>query len=108
MPLTEIDKLHLNDLSYDSKYFAGFITAKENHMEILATVRKWAQSLAEVGVSLIALGIVLEILFKGVAIPFLPATSVISNVTAIVNSLGSQGLIGLVAVWVLYVIWKNK
>jgi hypothetical protein len=77
-------------------------------MEILATVRKWAQSLAEFGVSLIALGIVLEILFKGVAIPFLPTTSVIANVTAIVNSLGSQGLIGLVAVWVLYVIWKNK
>ena len=77
-------------------------------MEFLVTVKKWAQSLAEVGVSLIALGIVLEILFKGVAIPFLPTTSVISNVTAIVNSLGSQGLIGLVAVWVLYVIWKNK
>ena len=77
-------------------------------MEFLVTVKKWAQSLAEVGVSLIALGIVLEILFKGVAIPFLPTTSVISNVTAIVNSLGSQGLVGLVAVWVLYVIWKNK
>ena len=77
-------------------------------MEFLVTVKKWAQSLAEVGVSLIALGIVLEILFKGVAIPFLPTTSVISNVTAIVNSLGSQGLVGLVAVWVLYMIWKNK
>lgn len=77
-------------------------------MEILANIKKWAAALAEVGVSIIALGIVLEILFKGVAIPFMPATSVIGNVTAIVSALGSQGLVGLVAIWVLYNIWKNK
>jgi hypothetical protein len=77
-------------------------------MEILNKVKTWAGALAEVGVSLIALGIVLEILFKGVAIPFLPTTSVIGNVTAIVGALGSQGLVGLVAIWVLYNIWKNK
>jgi len=77
-------------------------------MEIISTVKKWAGELAEVGLSLIALGIVLEILFKGVAIPFFPVTSVIGNVTAIVSQLGSQGLVGLVAVWVLYSIWKAK
>ena len=77
-------------------------------MEILDTVKKWASSLAEVGVSLIALGIVLEILFKGVAVPFLPTASVIENVTSVVATLGSQGLVGLVAIWVLYGIWKAK
>ena len=77
-------------------------------MGILESVKKWASALAEVGVSLIALGIVLEVLFKGVAIPFFPATSVIANVTTIVSVLGSQGLVGLVAVWVLYHVWRNK
>lgn len=77
-------------------------------MDILETVKKWASSLAEVGVSVIALGIVLEVLFKGAAIPFLPTTSVIENVTSVVSTLGSQGLVGLVAVWILYGIWKAK
>lgn len=77
-------------------------------MDILAQIKKWAAALAEAGVSVIALGIVLEVLFKGVAIPFMPSISVISNVTAIVTALGSQGLVGLVAVWILYHIWQSK
>lgn len=77
-------------------------------MDILATIKKWSNTLADVGVSVIALLIVLEILFKGVAIPFMPTVSVTSNVTAIVGAIGAQGLVGLVAVWVLYSIWKNK
>jgi hypothetical protein len=77
-------------------------------MDKLAQIKKWAAALAEAGVSVIALGIVLEVLFKGVAIPFMPAVSVIGNVTAIVTALGSQGLVGLVAVWILYHIWQSK
>lgn len=77
-------------------------------MEIITTVKKWASAMADLGVSIIALSIVLEVLFKGVAIPFFPATSVITNITSIVSAIGSQGLVGLVAVWVLYSIWKNK
>ena len=77
-------------------------------MDILAQIKKWAAALAEAGVSIIALGIVLEVLFKGVAIPFMPSVSVIGNVTAIVTALGSQGLVGLVAVWILYHIWQSK
>lgn len=77
-------------------------------MDILAQIKKWAAALAEAGVSVIALGIVLEVLFKGVAIPFLPSISVIGNVTTIVTALGSQGLVGLVAVWILYHIWQSK
>jgi len=84
------------------------ITKGEHKMEILATIKKWSGSLADVGVSVIALLIVLEVLFKGVAMPFLPAVSVTSNVTAIVGAIGAQGLVGLIAIWVLYSIWKNK
>ena len=41
-------------------------------MNILETVSSWANKLTEVGVSVIALGIVLEVLFKGAVIPFWP------------------------------------
>jgi len=56
----------------------------------------------------LALSIVLELLMKGSAIPFLPTPSVIGNVTDVVNTLGGQGLVGLVAIWVLYHVWKAK
>ena len=77
-------------------------------MEILATIKKWASALADTAVSVLALAIVLEVLFKGATIPFLPATDVIGSVTSIVKGLGSEGVVGLVAVWVLYSIWKHK
>ena len=77
-------------------------------MEVLALIKKWASALADVGVSVLALLIVLEVLFKGAAVPFLPVVDVIGSVTGIVKALGAEGIVGLVAVWVLYSIWKNK
>ncbi len=77
-------------------------------MEVLALIKKWAAALADVGVSVLALLIVLQVLFKGAAVPFLPVVDVIGSVTGIVKGLGAEGLVGLVAVWVLYSIWKNK
>ena len=70
-------------------------------------IRDRAGGLAEVGLSLAALMIVLEILGLG-DIPFLPTASVIENVSSLINMLGSQGLVGLIAVWVLYEIWNRK
>tara|TARA_R100000734_G_C3251906_1_gene53202 strand:- start:394 stop:630 length:237 start_codon:yes stop_codon:yes gene_type:complete len=78
-------------------------------MEILNKVKTWAGALAEVGISVAALMIVIEVLGLGSALtPFLPTASVISNVSGIIAMLGSQGLVGLVAVWVLYEIWNRK
>ena len=77
-------------------------------MELLQKVKGWASALADTLVSVLALAIVLEVLFKGADVPFLPATDVIGSVTAILKTLGGEGVVGLVAVWVLYSIWKNK
>jgi hypothetical protein len=55
-----------------------------------------------------AMLIALEVLFKGSALPFLPATDVIGSVMGVVKALGSEGVVGLVAVWVLYHIWNKK
>jgi|TARA_Y100001937_G_C6847350_1_gene210501 hypothetical protein len=77
-------------------------------MEIVKSIKGWASALADVGVSLVALGIVLEILFNGQGIPFWPNISVIDNITGVLAGLSAQGLLGLVAVWVLYNIYKSK
>ena len=77
-------------------------------MELLQKVKGWANALADALVSVLALAIVLEVLFKGAAVPFLPATDVIGSVTGIVKTLGGEGVVGLVALWVLYSIWKSK
>ena len=77
-------------------------------MEILTKVRSWAGGLADLGVSIAALAIVIEVLGLG-SMPFMPAEmSVISNISNIMTNLGSQGVIGLVAVWILYEIWQKR
>ena len=66
----------------------------------------WIRSLTEAGLALIALGVVLQILF-GAAVPFI-GIDVIGSVTDLVKALGSEGLVGLVAVWVLWGIYSQK
>ena len=77
-------------------------------MDAISKIKAWASALSDVGVSLIALGIVLEVLFAGQSIPFWPGISVIGNVQNIIAGFSSQGLVGLVAVWVLYSIYTKK
>jgi|TARA_B100001287_G_scaffold179044_1_gene150957 hypothetical protein len=77
-------------------------------MEILNKVKGWASAITEVGISLIALAIVLEVLFNGQGIPFWPDISVVNNITGMIAGLSSEGLLGLVAVWVLYHIYNRK
>tara|TARA_B100001996_G_scaffold374597_1_gene353436 strand:- start:132 stop:350 length:219 start_codon:yes stop_codon:yes gene_type:complete len=65
----------------------------------------WIKSLTEAGLALIALGVVLQILF-GAAVPFI-GLDVVGSVTSLVKSLGSEGLVGLVAIWVLWGIYSK-
>jgi hypothetical protein len=78
------------------------------NMDIMMKIKGWAKGLADVGVSLIALGIVLEILFNGQGVPFWPNVSVIGNVQGVLSGFSDQGLVGLVAVWILYHIYNRK
>ena len=77
-------------------------------MDLLNRISSWANKLTEVGVSVVALGVVLEVLFKGANIPFWPDISVVENIMGILGSLSNEGLLGLVGVFVLYWILKNK
>ena len=77
-------------------------------MEILHKIRGWAAALADVGVSVAALAIILEVL--GIkTVPIVPENwSVVDNVSAMLASLGSQGVMGLIAIWILWAIWHRK
>ena len=76
-------------------------------MEIINKVKGWAAGLADLGISIAALMIVVEVLGLG-SIPFFPEVSVIANVSGMLSSLGAEGLMGLIAIWVLYTIWNKK
>ena len=59
-------------------------------MDAISKIKAWASALSDVGVSLIALGIVLEVLFAGQTIPFWPDISVIGNVQNIIAGFSSS------------------
>ena len=65
----------------------------------------WLKSLTDAGLALIALGVVLQILF-GAAVPFI-GLDVVGSVVGLVKELGAEGLVGLVAIWVLWGIYSK-
>ena len=68
-------------------------------LEKLQTARAWVGELTEMSLGLLALAVVLQVLF-GATVPFFPV-DVIGSVVEVTNQLGSEGLVGLAAVWVL-------
>lgn len=66
----------------------------------------WIRQLTELGLSLIALGVVLQIIF-GAAVPFI-GLDIVGSIVGIVKQFGSEGLVGLVAIWVLWGIYSKK
>jgi hypothetical protein len=76
-------------------------------MEILSKIGSWANKLTEIGMSVIALGVVLEVLFGGVGIPFWNNISVVDNIMGILGNLNAEGLLGLVGAFVLIHILKK-
>ena len=72
----------------------------------LETIRSWLFQLIEIGLALIALGIVLQILF-GKAVEFLPG-DVVGNLTNLIQQLGDNGLVGLVALAILLYLYTKK
>ena len=67
----------------------------------------WMRSLTEAGIALIALGVVLQVIWPGAAaIPFI-RIDIVGNVLALVAKLGGEGLVGLIALWVLWGIYSR-
>ena len=77
-------------------------------MEFLKKIGNWADELTKIGISIVALGVVLEVLFNGAGIPFWPNISVVENIMSILKGLSAEGLLGLVGVAVLYHLFTRK
>jgi len=60
----------------------------------------------DLGIKLIAVGVVLQILF-GAAVPFL-SIDVVGAIAKFVGALGEKGLVGLVALAVIFWAWNKK
>ena len=66
----------------------------------------YVKKFTEAGLALLALGIVMQITF-GKAVPFVGG-DIVGNITAIVGTLGAQGVVGLAAVGVIYAIFNRQ
>lgn len=75
-------------------------------MNYLEEAKNWLAKILDLGVVVVALAVVLQILF-GAAVPFVGG-DVVANIIALVNALGSQGLVGLVAIAVLFWAFNKK
>jgi hypothetical protein len=76
-------------------------------MHFLQEVKRWLGELTEIFLLLIALGVVVEILFGPATVPFFG--QVVPNLTAILDTLGQQGLVGLIVLSiVLFLFYKKR
>ena len=66
----------------------------------------WMRSLTEAGLALIALGVVLQIIF-GATVPFI-GLDMVGAVLALVSKFGGEGIVGLIALWILWGIYDKK
>ena len=72
---------------------------------LVTTVKSWIGGLSSIALSLVGLSIILQVLF-GDNVVFVPM-DVIGNISSLVASLGSSGLVGLITDGVIYWIFKN-
>jgi hypothetical protein len=75
-------------------------------MEYINKALDVLKRLTSVAISVLALAVVLQVLF-GPNVAFFPV-DVVGNVVNITKQLGSEGLVGLVAVWVLLSIFNKE
>ncbi|MED5465598.1 MAG: hypothetical protein VX699_13195 [Myxococcota bacterium] len=75
-------------------------------MEMVGKVTRGIRQLTEVGLALVMLGVVFQVLF-GASLVFLPV-DITANVIGFVKALGSEGLVGLIALWILYGIYNKN
>tara|TARA_B100000676_G_C17973893_1_gene784952 strand:+ start:302 stop:532 length:231 start_codon:yes stop_codon:yes gene_type:complete len=68
-------------------------------MDVLGKIKSWVMQLTEIGLALLALGIVLQLLF-GQNVAFITG-DVTGNIMGLVAELGGAGVIGLVAIAII-------
>ncbi len=74
-------------------------------MNGLQTLKMWIGGLTEIGLMLLALAIVAGLLVGG-NVPFFGSVS--ANIIAFVKDLGSNGLVGLIALGIILWLFSNR
>jgi hypothetical protein len=74
-------------------------------MRILEEVKRCLGEITEILLLLIAVGITVEILF-GATVPFFGG--VVANLTALIKSLGENGLVGLIALAIILYLFQRQ
>ena len=74
-------------------------------MTFLDQIKGWLMEIVEVGLILIALGVVLQILL-GSPLPFIG--NVVQNLMVMIKALGDGGLIGLIAIAVILWLFSRR
>ena len=70
--------------------------------QILGAIKKFT----EIGIALLALGIVMQVIF-GKVVPFVGG-DIIAHIVNLVAVLGSNGLVGLISVGVIWAIFNKQ
>ncbi len=74
-------------------------------MRLFDEIRKWLGEITEILLLLIAIGIAVEILF-GTTVPFFGG--IVANLTSLLNTLGQNGLVGLIALGIILYLFSKK
>lgn len=74
-------------------------------MHYFKDIKEWIGEITEICLLLIAVGIVIDILF-GSAVPFFGG--IITNLTGLLNALGDNRLVGLVALGIILFLFHRK
>jgi hypothetical protein len=74
-------------------------------MEVFDKAKAWIVRITELGLLLVALGIVLQMLF-GTNVVFFG--DIVGNVIKLVSALGSNGVVGLVAIAIILYLFNRK
>ena len=74
--------------------------------DLLERLKKWIAQITEIGLLLVALGIVLQILF-GRSVAFLTG-DIVGNLLALIQSLGDSGVVGLVAIAIILWLFARR
>ena len=72
---------------------------------MLNDMNKWIKTTTDIGIALLGLAIIVQVLFGG-SVPFFSG-NVINNIASVIANLGAQGLVGLLVVWMVYVIFNR-
>ena len=74
--------------------------------DVLSQLQEWIKLITQVGLALVALGVVVEIVFGKEAIF---GASVVGNLSDIVSDIGGQnGFVGLVAILIIFGLFLNR